>query len=761
MARHTTEMVRQAMTRLLILSALLYAINALPSLAIWNLSNNALAAEGHERLPLKGPFETAQAREAPRTPPNRPRQTGPAARESQTDPPARPQLQIPWRLPIPDIFPQGAQQPAPAGPKAEIDPPRRVVTQGQPAVFDSRSIADPDVPIAGYQWAGPGGQTTNQQRFFVNTANLQPSTYTITLVVRDQRQRQSRDTATLIVEAKARDDVDAGIPPPVARITPKRVEVHQGEPARFDGSRSTSASGKIRTWTWSLENKLIDRRPTAQIDTRGLIPGQYRVQLQVANEQGLTARGEALLIVVEPPRDFDAAIIELDVLPAPVSPNQEVRIRAVVANQGKVALRNVPLRFDVGGVRIAEKMLPSLPPGETREVTASWIPRSSGKQVIIATVNPDNQPPETNRANNVRRHALPVLAQPHVRIDPNRLEVSRGESARFTAQVATPGQPTAGDVKYFWRGPGNRTGEGAKFQFDTRELAQGDHNIVLEISDSSGFKATATATLTVRGVRPELRLAADNQNPGIGSEVRFTAGTQPQLNQVEYKFVFGDREQTEWSASAEAVHRYEKPGDYTVRLLARRTGVDLGEASIALSVKSIAYAVSLRTETESIRPGDSLSFIANVEPPADGIEYRFIFGDGQESGWTRNPRAAHAYARDGGFEAAVEAQIGGASIRSPVVRVNVSASPGAPPWLWLGAGFAVLAAAAAAYRQKTRRLARGQSGITVVPKLNLEDLRVETQGTLDFGCEISLRAVRGQSRLDIEASAPIINRRDV
>jgi hypothetical protein len=482
----------------------------------------------------------------------------------------------------------------------------------------------------------------------------------------------------------------------------------------------------------------------------------------VTDDQGLTARDEALFVVIEAPRNFDAAIIELDALSAPVSPNQEVRIRAVVANQGKDALRNVPLRFDVGGVRIAEEMVASLAPGATREVTVSWIPKTAGRQIVIATINPENQPQESDRSNNLRRHAIPVLARPNVRIEPNWLEVSAGDAARFTAQVTASGSVAGGDVKYFWRGPGGRTGDAAEFRFDTSELPQGNHKIVLEISEKRGFKAAAGATLIVRPTKTEVWVAADTQQIQSDGEIRFTTGTRPESGQAQYKFIFGDGAETEWGSQAQAVHRYGSPGAFTVRVLARRAGANLGEASIAIKVgEYISYAVSLITETKSVRAGDSVSFIADVKPPADDIEYRFVFGDGQKSGWSRNPRAAHAYAREGGFEATVEAQIGGASIRSPVVRVNVAASPGAPPWLWLGAGFAVLAAAAAAHKQhKSRRLARVQTGITVVPKLNLEDLRVETQGTVDSGCAISVRAIRGQSRFDIEASAPIVHHRD-
>jgi hypothetical protein len=165
----------------------------------------------------------------------------------------------------------------------------------------------------------------------------------------------------------------------------------------------------------------------------------------------------------------------------------------------------------------------------------------------------------------------------------------------------------------------------------------------------------------------------------------------------------------------------------------------------------------LQTATHSVRPGDALSFIATVEPTAGDIEYRFVFGDGRESDWTRNRRAVHSYSGEGGFAAAVEARIGSRVIRSPIVRVDVSAR--LFPWIWLGAGFAVLAAAGAAYMQKTRRLARVQSGFAIVPKQNLQDLRVEVEGKVKSGSAIGLRSVRGETRFGIEAPGAIVNQR--
>ena len=149
------------MTRLLILIALLCVLNALPPVAIWKASNNALADTASDRPPTKQQLQTPQRLLKPDIPQQRLQQRVPAVPDTQTDSPLRQQLQTPQRLLRPDVIPQRGQQTESAAPKAEINPSRQVVTQGQPAIFDSKSIANPDMPITVHQWSGPSGQTSN------------------------------------------------------------------------------------------------------------------------------------------------------------------------------------------------------------------------------------------------------------------------------------------------------------------------------------------------------------------------------------------------------------------------------------------------------------------------------------------------------------------------------------------------------------------------------------------------------------------------
>jgi len=104
-------------------------------------------------------------------------------------------------------------------PKAVIHPSTMRVRQGEPAVFKSRSVYDPDGSIV-ERWRGPD-QTGKGRVFEVNTRYLKPGGYRIVLDIVDSHKQKDRVSATLYVE-----------PPPVEyrlslKAEPNRIEENQ------------------------------------------------------------------------------------------------------------------------------------------------------------------------------------------------------------------------------------------------------------------------------------------------------------------------------------------------------------------------------------------------------------------------------------------------------------------------------------------------------------------------------------------------------
>jgi hypothetical protein len=87
-----------------------------------------------------------------------------------------------------------AVEKAPEKPVARIEPERRVVAQGEIAVFESRSTPGGRIRES---WEGPGGRGAGGKRFDVHTEGLAPGEYEIVLEVRDRQGRSARSAATL------------------------------------------------------------------------------------------------------------------------------------------------------------------------------------------------------------------------------------------------------------------------------------------------------------------------------------------------------------------------------------------------------------------------------------------------------------------------------------------------------------------------------------------------------------------------------------
>ena len=641
--------------------------------------------------------------------------------------------------------------PEPGAPLAKIRPDRRQVNQGERVRFSSVSNhPDRKRRIVRSQWQtswGPGG---TGKSIDIDTSLLSEGSYRVSLEVHDDRGARGSATATLIVSSPQRQ-------PPAARITPRRREVEQGQQARFDGGRSADADGEIQKWTWSIDGRSVGVGPSVRIETRNLSPGEYRVRLDVRDQQRLSASDEATLVVAAQPREADAAIVELNVSPAEVLLNQEVQIRAVVANRGQATLRNLPIDFYIVRARIGQATLLSLEPGESKEVYLNWASKYRGLHTIVATVNPDDRPAERDRGNNTHSIKVTVVEPPSVVINPGTLEVNPGETAAFSSQLVYPGPADLGNIDYFWRGPGDRTGNGPAFEIDTSELPSGRYKITLQVRGRRGFEASAETTLVIRKVfssaSAEFWLSADNQRPRTGQDVRFSGGMKPALDGVEYRLTFGDGKETEWVTRPVAIHRYDKPGNYTVWLRARRAGKFIGSKLIRVAVIESTYAVSLSAKSEKMHAGEPLTLSAAVKPPVDDVEFQFQFGDGEPFGWTREAVVSHTYKNQGAYNAFVMARIPGVGIvQSPPVQINLVPPPGVL-WPWLIAVLAILAGLAAAFWRKRRR-APAEGSFNVVLRLNLRALRIATQGEVNGGYAIGLRTRRGRFRFDIDRTAP-------
>jgi hypothetical protein len=398
----------------------------------------------------------------------------------------------------------------------------------------------------------------------------------------------------------------------------------------------------------------------------------------------------------------DAAVTELDFLPLNGVVRRAVRLRAVIANRGEETLHDIKVRFEAGDKLIAESSVSSLAPAQSRATHATWIPAQPGETRITVTVDPANRLRDIDRSNNIRLRTIQIRP-PSVRaaIDPNPLEVTRGEEAKFVAKLALP-SARAGDASLIhrWRGPAGRTGQDAVFNIDTSDLQPGKYDVTLEVTDRLGLKNRAQALLTIKQApRAEVWLTTPVGQAATGETLRFSGGTRPVLSDAQYKFIFADGKETEWSSQAEAQHEYQEAGGYSVQLIARRAGLMLGQASQKINVTETAYTVTLKHDRAKPRAGEPLTFSAGVTPTAGNFAYQFDFGDKHLTAWSPKPAATHSYARAGTYRvrAAIRVKTGRV-VQSAAARIRVN--PAAASW-WplLAIGAAMLAGAGLVYRR--------------------------------------------------------------
>src|SRR5439155_26035477 len=187
---------------------------------------------------------------------------------------------------------------------------------------------------------------------------------------------------------------------PMAKVMPEYLEVNRGEVTFFDGRQSKDPDGRIVSWSWRVDGEPLSRGQAIDINTLHLAPGRHRISLEVTDEQGLTGAASGLLIVKQPTKDVDVALVELQVMPAQTPPNREVQITAVVTNRGKGLVQNVKIRFEVGGTLLTETFVPSLSPGEKSEAKANWLASSPGQHTVAANLDPSNRLADTHNTDN-------------------------------------------------------------------------------------------------------------------------------------------------------------------------------------------------------------------------------------------------------------------------------------------------------------------------------------------------------------------------
>jgi|GEM_PF-2516114 len=219
--------------------------------------------------------------------------------------------------------------------------------------------------------------------------------------------------------------------------------------------------------------------------------------------------------------------------------------------------------------------------------------------------------------------------------------------------------PESDDVYYLFDwGDGSDSGwlgpysSGDPVSADHAWFTAGMHDVKVKAKDTFDGESdwSAVSTFEVIDDPPATPDAPTGQTSGIhASQYAYSTNpvTDPDGDDVEYRFDWGDGNISAWDADTSASYAWALPGTYEVKAQARDIyGAESGW-STALSVD-----MGNRPPATPPKPagpdggvvGDSYVFSgASSDPDGDPIEYQFDWGDGELSDWSENYRAAHIW----------------------------------------------------------------------------------------------------------------------
>ena len=160
---------------------------------------------------------------------------------------------------------------------------------------------------------------------------------------------------------------------------------------------------------------------------------------------------------------------------------------------------------------------------------------------------------------------------------------------------------------------------------------------------------------------PHVKVNVDRERVPLGMQVIFTLSPANILNDARYRVTlfFGDGQQRQMK-TPETTYLYSAVGTYTYSVSVK--GNDLPRVTLVAS--------------SPVEERQAANFTAQVSPPLQNPQYRFVFGDGESSAWQTTSQTTHAYRTRGVYLARAEIRFNGsASAVSAPEEVKVTPPP--------------------------------------------------------------------------------------
>ena len=147
---------------------------------------------------------------------------------------------------------------------------------------------------------------------------------------------------------------------------------------------------------------------------------------------------------------------------------------------------------------------------------------------------------------------------------------------------------------------------------------------------------------------------------------------------LEYKWDFGDKNITQWSHNWSARHTYTAYGFYNVSLSVRDDDLNVSTDTLNVTVYNLMPVVNITIGNLTGTEDEILTFKGHAnDTPSDQatVQWRWVFGDGNFSAWSRDISASHAYAQQGIYKAMLIARDKDNMTDNASISVNITNLP--------------------------------------------------------------------------------------
>ena len=429
-----------------------------------------------------------------------------------------------------------------------IQPPQSVIEQGANIQFTAMVANIEEGADVEYAWSF-GSQTSNTRQFEVSTRDLAVGNHNIKLKVTDNKGRTSSIESVLEVTAKS-------------LLVPALTDMSL-EDARKELKQSGLQLGTVEKQQGDVEQETITEQSPG--------PGQ-----RVNSDQ----RVDLILVVPKPGQNNQ---IRVDVAFDKTSgkAGEPIVFTTKITPEGD--MNNVHYVYSINDAKKANV-----------NSSYTWTPEIEDTYTVSVTAYNDDGILAKSES-----YILDITAgweTPIAKLLPKKIELNQGEKAEFVSNSTYDLNST---LKYEWISSTGHSGSKKTFAFDTTEVAAGNYDITLTVTDDKSNQSTATANLILQesgtaastnkgttspevveftnankgqgGNKPQILLNVSRRLVQTGQNIKFNMQVKPTASaDTLYYYQLGDKKRRQWLKTSNYEHEYNGFGSYSVRAVVKQ-----------------------------------------------------------------------------------------------------------------------------------------------------------------------------------------------